>query len=62
MMNSFGYAVQAWLPYLTYPGVDSPRFRKGWIFSAVAFVAQGVVTWTVWAMFRRELRKKVAVV
>ncbi|SMR59008.1 unnamed protein product [Zymoseptoria tritici ST99CH_1E4] len=58
MMNSFGYAVQAWLPYLTFPGVDSPRFLKGWIFSTCAFVAQGFVTWTVWAMFRRDRRKK----
>ncbi|KJX98360.1 major facilitator superfamily transporter like protein [Zymoseptoria brevis] len=59
MMNSFGHAVQAWLPYLTFPGVDSPRFLEGWIFSTCAFVAQGFVTWTVWAMFRRDRRKKV---
>ncbi|PPJ52275.1 hypothetical protein CBER1_10276 [Cercospora berteroae] len=33
LMNSFGYAFNAWLPLLTYPQVDAPVFRKGFIWS-----------------------------
>jgi ACS family pantothenate transporter-like MFS transporter len=57
-MNAFGYAVNAWLPYLVFPAVDAPRFHKGFIFSAIMFVAQAAITWTVWFMWRREGRKK----
>jgi len=60
VMNAFGYAVNAWLPYLVFPAVDAPEFHKGFVFSSVMFVAQGVITWTVWFMHRRELRGKVA--
>ncbi|KAM0721459.1 hypothetical protein Q7P37_002383 [Cladosporium fusiforme] len=58
IMNALGYAVNAWLPYLVFPAVDAPRFHKGFIFSTVMFVAQAVITWTVWYMHRRELRQK----
>ena len=57
MMNSFGYAFNAWLPYLTYPAVDAPRFRKGFIFSIVAYIAQFAVTGAVWWMQRKDTRK-----
>ena len=56
IMNASGYAFNAWLPYLTYPAVEAPRFRKGFIFSAVAFVAQfGVMGLVAW-LHRREKR------
>lgn len=58
LMNSFGYAFNAWLPVLTYPAVDGPIFRKGFIFTSAAFVAQLGITWLVWLMQKRELRKK----
>lgn len=58
IMNASGYAFNAWLPFLTYPTVDSPRFRKGFIFSIAAFVAQAVITWTVWWLARVENRTK----
>ncbi|EME80536.1 uncharacterized protein MYCFIDRAFT_31685 [Pseudocercospora fijiensis CIRAD86] len=60
LMNSFGYAFNAWLPLLTYPQVDSPRFAKGFIWSSAAFGAQFGITWLVWFMQRRDLRRKVA--
>jgi hypothetical protein len=44
VMNVSGYAVNAWLPLLTYPTVDAPRFRKGFVFSVVAFSAQFGIT------------------
>ena len=59
LMNSFGYAFNAWLPLLTFPQVDSPKFTKGFIYSACAFVAQFAITWTVWWFYRRDLRRKV---
>ncbi|KAK3114804.1 hypothetical protein LTR53_006500 [Teratosphaeriaceae sp. CCFEE 6253] len=58
IMNSMGYAFNAWLPYLTYPAVDAPRFRKGFIFSTVAFAVQFGITGLVWWMQRREVRRK----
>jgi ACS family pantothenate transporter-like MFS transporter len=58
IMNAFGYAVNAWLPYLVFPAVDAPQFHKGFIFSSVMFVAQAGITWLVWFMHRREVRKK----
>lgn len=58
IMNAFGYAVNAWLPYLVFPAVDAPEFHKGFIFSTVMFVAQAAITWAVWWMHRRELRQK----
>jgi ACS family pantothenate transporter-like MFS transporter len=59
IMNAFGYAVNAWLPYLVFPAVDAPEFHKGFVFASVMFVAQAGITWAVWFMHRRELRKKV---
>lgn len=58
IMNASGYAFNAWLPLLTYPTVDSPRFHKGFIYTTAAFVAQAVITWTVWWLQRGEVQKK----
>ncbi|KAK4616492.1 Pantothenate transporter liz1 [Fulvia fulva] len=58
LMNSLGYAFNAWVPYLTYPQVDAPRFRKGFIFSIGAFLAQFAITWIVWWFQRRDVRQK----
>jgi ACS family pantothenate transporter-like MFS transporter len=57
VMNSVAYAFNAWVPLLTYPQVDSPKFRKGFIFSTLAFTAQFGITWLVWWMQRRDKRK-----
>ncbi|KAG4440097.1 hypothetical protein IFR05_004440 [Cadophora sp. M221] len=54
VMNASGYAVNTWLPVLTYPIKDASRFKKGFRFSAVAMVAQVVVMGGVWALKRRE--------
>lgn len=62
IMNAMGYAFNAWVPYLTYPQVESPRFRKGFIYSSAAFVAQFGATGLVWTLWRRETRRKVAAV
>ncbi|KAJ4386426.1 hypothetical protein N0V93_009321 [Gnomoniopsis smithogilvyi] len=58
IMNAAGYAFNAWLPLLTYPTVDAPRFKKGFTYSTVAFLAEGIMTWTVWLLARGERRKK----
>lgn len=57
IMNSMGYAFNAWVPLLTYPQVDAPKFRKGFIFSVCAFVAQGAITGTVAYMQKRDAKK-----
>lgn len=58
VMNASGYAFNAWLPILTYPTVDAPRFKKGFTYSTSVFVGQAAITWTVWFLARREKRKK----
>lgn len=58
IMNAAGYAINAWLPLLTYPMVDAPRFKKGFTYSTAAYVAEGIMTWSVWLLVRGERRKK----
>ncbi|KAI1378701.1 MFS general substrate transporter [Hypoxylon crocopeplum] len=57
IMNSMGYAFNAWVPLLTYPQVDSPTFKKGFIFSTAAFGAQAVITATVAYMHKRDKKR-----
>jgi ACS family pantothenate transporter-like MFS transporter len=57
-------SIHAWLPLLTYPATDAPRFKKGFIYSSFAFLAQFAITAIVWFLQRRENRsieKEVAV-
>lgn len=58
LMNASGYAFNAWLPLLTYPQVDQPNFRKGYVFSTCAYIVQFGVTASVWYMARRDRKKK----
>ncbi|KAL2068640.1 hypothetical protein VTL71DRAFT_14977 [Oculimacula yallundae] len=58
VMNAGGYAVNAWLPLLTYPVRDAPRFRKGFTYSVVAMVGQVGVMGGVWALKRWEDRRR----
>jgi ACS family pantothenate transporter-like MFS transporter len=58
IMNASGYAFNAWLPLLTYPAKDAPRFKKGFIFSTCAYVAQFAITGVVWWLQRWENRRK----
>ncbi len=58
VMNASGYAFNTWLPFLTYPATEAPRFKRGFIYSTLAFVAQFGITWTVAALWRREKGRK----
>ncbi|KAH8669485.1 putative pantothenate transporter liz1 [Tricladium varicosporioides] len=58
IMNASGYAFNAWLPLLTYPAKQAPRFRKGFIFSTGAYAVQGLWTGVVWWLWRWESRKE----
>lgn len=58
IMNSMGYAFNAWVPLLTYPQVDAPKFRKGFIFTVCAFIAQGIINGTIAFMQKRDAKKK----
>ncbi|KAI7787487.1 major facilitator superfamily transporter [Diaporthe eres] len=58
IMNAAGYAFNAWLPLLTYPVVDAPRFKKGFTYTTVAFVAQAIITWVIWWLSRRDRNKE----
>jgi len=58
MMNASGYAVNTWLPFLTYPAVDAPRFKRGFTFSTVAYGMQFLITGLVAGLWRREKRMK----
>lgn len=59
IMNASGYAFSTWVPLLTYPAVDAPRFRKGFTFSVIAFVAQFGMTVLVSYLWRWEKRAKI---
>ncbi|KAK1502323.1 major facilitator superfamily transporter [Colletotrichum tamarilloi] len=58
IMNSLGYAFNVWVPILTYPQVDSPKFKKGFIFSTIAFGAQALITATVAFLYKRDKKKE----
>lgn len=58
IMNASGYAFNAWLPLLTYPAKQAPRFRKGFTFSTVAYTAQFGITGLVTYLWRREMQEK----
>ncbi|CAG8960544.1 hypothetical protein HYFRA_00008264 [Hymenoscyphus fraxineus] len=58
IMNATAYAFNAWLPLLTYPVKDSPRFRKGFIWSCCVLVGQAGATGVVAWLWKREGRKK----
>lgn len=58
IMNAAGYAFNAWLPLLTYPVVDAPKFKKGFAYTTAAFAAQAAITWTVWWLARRDRKKE----
>ncbi|KAI4602941.1 hypothetical protein KJ359_008162 [Pestalotiopsis sp. 9143b] len=57
VMNSLGYAFNAWVPLLTYPQVDAPAFRRGFAYTTAMFGAQGLVTAAVAVMHRRDQRR-----
>lgn len=61
IMNASGYAFNAWLPLLTYPAKQAPRFKKGFTFSTVAFVAQFGITGLVAWLWRREKKGKLRI-
>lgn len=56
VMNASGYAVDTWLPLLTYPVSQAPRFKRGFAFSCFAFGCQFAVTGLVAWAWRREKR------
>lgn len=58
VMNSMGYAFNAFVPLLTYPQTDAPKFRKGFIYSTCAFAAQGLITAAVAFMYKRDVNRK----
>ncbi|CZS93967.1 related to transporter protein [Rhynchosporium agropyri] len=58
VMNASGYAVNTWLPLLTYPISDTPRFEKGFRYSTCAMVVLVGVMGVVWALKRREDQEK----
>jgi MFS transporter, ACS family, pantothenate transporter len=61
VMNASGYAVNTWLPLLTYPAIDAPRFKKGFTYSSVAYLAQFGITGLVAWLQMRESRRKATV-
>jgi ACS family pantothenate transporter-like MFS transporter len=58
IMNSMGYAFNAWLPLLTYPAKEAPRFKKGFIWTTLAYVAQFGITGLVAWLQKREMAGK----
>lgn len=57
IMNAGGYAFNAWLPLLTYPAKDAPKFRKGFIWSTCAYSALIGMVVIVESLWRWEKRR-----
>lgn len=54
-MNAAGYAFHTWVPYLTFPVRDAEDgFRRGFLWSAFAFLGLGSGTWVVAWLWERE--------
>ncbi|KAK1236696.1 hypothetical protein PQX77_000052 [Marasmius sp. AFHP31] len=57
-MNMWNNVVNAWWPLLFYRASDAPRFAKGMIALICVSVATLAITWGVWWMERKEIRKR----
>ncbi|KAH7037543.1 major facilitator superfamily transporter [Microdochium trichocladiopsis] len=60
IMNSMGYAFNCFVPLFTYPAVDAPTFRKGFVYTTVMFGAQGLITAAVATLYKRETKQREA--
>jgi ACS family pantothenate transporter-like MFS transporter len=54
IINSMGYAFHTWLPVVTYPAKDAPRFKSGFIRSTGAYILQFAITGLVASLQGRE--------
>lgn len=58
VMNSAAYTFNAWVPLLTYPVKEAPRFKIGFIFSTCASVVLIGLIGLVSMLWRKELQKQ----
>ena len=58
VMNSVGYAFNEFLPLLTCPQTDAPKFRKWFIYSICALAAQSLITAAVAYMQKKRCEKE----
>lgn len=56
VMNACGYAFDTWVPLLTFPVEQAPRFPRGFRWSVGAFLAQYAITAVVWWAWRQQTR------
>lgn len=54
MMTVVGTATNAFVPNLTYPTVDAPRYPKGYIYSAVMVVCLVAMSWIIALLFGHD--------
>ena len=59
IMNSAAYAINAWLPVLTYPAKEAPRFKHGFIFSTALCLVLIGITQAVGYLQRRDNKRRV---
>lgn len=51
LMTAIATSTNAWIPLLVYPTVESPRFPKGYVYSAVMVASLVIMTWVVHLLF-----------
>ncbi|ROV95725.1 hypothetical protein VMCG_07555 [Cytospora schulzeri] len=51
LMTAISTSTNAWIPLLVYPTVESPRFPKGYVYSAVMVVCLVIMTYIVSLLF-----------
>lgn len=57
-MNSIAFAFNAFVPLLTFPQVDAPRFKKGYISASCMFTFQFFIIGAIAHFYKRDSRKK----
>lgn len=56
LMTAIATSTNAWIPLFTYPTVESPRFPKGYVYSAVMVVCLVIMTQIVRVLFGNDAR------
>jgi len=58
-MNMWNNVINAWWPLLFYRATDAPQFKTGMITMICVCIATLAVTYAVWYLEKREIRKTV---
>ncbi|OAA65859.1 Major facilitator superfamily domain, general substrate transporter [Niveomyces insectorum RCEF 264] len=61
IMTAIATSTNAWIPLLVYPTVESPRFPRGYVYSAVMTALLVAMTWGVYFLYGNNGEKRLRV-